>query len=107
MAEAIARVWSGWGSAAGVERYCREHFSVTVLPHLRALDGFIAARVLVRDDDDGRSQVVVTTTWASLEAIHAFAGADATRAVVEPVVHDLLDHVDERAVHFRIALEAP
>jgi heme-degrading monooxygenase HmoA len=106
MAATIARVWSGWGSAAGVDRYCHEHFAGTLLPQLRALDGFSGARLLVRTADDGQTQVVVSTFWASLAAIGAFAGPDATRAVVEPVVYDLLDRFDERVVHFEVALDA-
>ena len=76
----VVRVWKGYGSPDGVERYCREHFVDTVLPQLRALDGFVAARVLVRLLA-GEAEVVVATEWASFEAIAAFAGADVEQEI--------------------------
>lgn len=40
MANQIVRVWTGYGTPAGVDRYCREHFMNSVLPHFRSIDGF-------------------------------------------------------------------
>jgi heme-degrading monooxygenase HmoA len=101
----VVRTWRARGTPEGVRRYCDQHFVGSVLPELRAVDGFVAARVLVREDG-GRAEVVVETTWASHEAIEAFAGEDVSRAVVEPVVHELLDEVDDRVTHHVVALEA-
>jgi heme-degrading monooxygenase HmoA len=84
-----------------VARYCGEHFPHNVLPQLRGVDGFLEARVLVRTADDG-SEVIVMTTWASLEAVKAFAGEDYERAVVEPVVRELLERFDEHVTHHTI-----
>lgn len=100
----IVRTWSARGTAEGVQRYCEEHFPGSVLPGLRDLDGFLGARVLVRTAD-GRSEVVVETTWESEQAIAAFADGDLERAVVEPVVHELLDDVDARVVHHAVVLD--
>lgn len=101
---AIARSWSARGTAEGARRYCEEHFPTAVLPGPRALDGFVSARVLVREAG-GRTEVVVETTWESQAAIAAFAGADVERAVVEPVVHELLDDVDARVTHHAVVLD--
>src|SRR3954447_12322765 len=98
----IVRVWRGTGSTDGVARYCEEHFPRRVLPALRDVDGFLEARVLVRSAES-TSEVVVMTTWASLDAVKAFAGEGYRRAVVEPEVRGLLEHVDEEATHFTIA----
>jgi heme-degrading monooxygenase HmoA len=101
----IVRTWSARGTPEGARRYWEEHFPAAVLPGLNALDGFVAARVLVREDG-GRAEVVVETTWASEAAIAGFAGGDLERAVVEPVVHELLDDVDARVVHRAVVLDA-
>jgi len=97
----IVRVWKGRGSADGIDRYCREHFEVVVLPELRMLDGFVDASVLVRD-----GEVVVATRWESLDAVHAFAGDDIGRAVVESVVDELLDEYDTTVTHYDVAVWA-
>jgi heme-degrading monooxygenase HmoA len=102
----VVRVWKGRGTADGVARYCGDHFRERVLPQLRALDGFLGARLLVRRAGDDEHEVVVMTTWASLDAVKAFAGEDYGRAVVEPVVHELLHQVDDEVAHFTVAREA-
>jgi hypothetical protein len=44
------------------------------------------------------------TLWASREAITAFAGDDAERAVIPDVAAELLDRWDERATHYELVL---
>ena len=106
MAGRIVRVWKGYGSAEGVQRYCDEHFSRTVLPRLRAIGGFHSANVLVRrpEQESHETEVVVATVWDSMEAITAFTGQNFEEAVVEPVVRDLLDRFDDRVTHYTVAL---
>jgi len=101
----VVRVWKGYGTATGVDRYWREHFANAVLPHLRSIDGFLDAHVLVRPVGD-ETQVVVASVWNSIDSIRAFAGEDYEQAVVEPVVRDLLSRFDERVSHFFVALSA-
>lgn len=103
MESPVVRVWKGFGTAEGVETYCRGHFTETVLPGLQALDGFLDANLLVRPCGD-ETEVVVATVWESLAAVKAFAGDDYERAVVEPIVSDLLARFDEHATHFTLAL---
>ena len=105
MTTGVVRIWKGYGSAESVDRYCRTHFAAAVLPQLQALDGFLAANVLTRRFGD-ETQVVVATVWESIEAIKAFAGDDYERAVVEPVVRDLLTRFDDDVAHFTLALTA-
>jgi hypothetical protein len=105
MANQIVRVWKGYGTPAGVERYCREHFENSVLPQLRSIHGFVEARVLTRVGRD-ETEVVVATVWASIESVKAFAGENYESAVVEPVVRDLLRRFDDRVMHFELALSA-
>jgi Antibiotic biosynthesis monooxygenase len=103
MAAGIVRVWKGYGTAEGVQRYCDGHFVQTVLPQLRALHGFRGANVLVRTLEND-TEVVVATVWDSIDAIRAFAGEDHEVAVVEPVVRELLDRFDDRVTHFTVAV---
>jgi len=105
MAGQIVRVWRGYGKEAGVDRYCREHFPNSVLPQLNSIDGFVEAKVLTRPER-GETELVVATTWQSIESVKAFAGEDYDKAVVEPVVRELLNRFDERVAHFTVALAA-
>ena len=103
VAARIVRVWKGYGTADGVEQYCSNHFANTVLPQLRALEGFLSAKVLVRSLDN-ETEVVVATVWDSIDSVKAFAGEDYDAAVVEPVVRDLLNRFDDRVTHFTVAV---
>ena len=105
MAGQVVRIWGGYGTQAGVDRYCREHFPGSVLPHLRSIKGFVEAKVLTRPVP-GETELVVATTWDSIESVKAFAGEDYERAVVEPVVRELLHRFDDRVTHFTVALAA-
>jgi len=105
MADQIVRVWGGYGTQAGVDRYCREHFPQSVLPHLRSIDGFLEVKVMTCQGRD-ETEVVVATTWDSIESVKAFAGSDYEKAVVEPVVRELLNRFDDRVTHFTLALAA-
>ena len=103
MAARIVRVWKGYGTASGVQQYCDDHFTKTVLPQLGALGGFLGANVLVRSLEN-ETEVVVATVWDSIDSVTAFAGEDHDVAVVEPVVRDLLDRFDDRVTHFTVAV---
>ena len=105
VAHRIVRVWKGYGTVEGVDQYCREHFSQTVLPQLRALKGFLDATVLTRAIE-GETEVVVATVWDSVDSVRAFAGESYDKAVVEPIVHDLLQRFDDHVAHFSIAASA-
>ena len=98
----VVRVWKGEGTPDCVARYCGEHFPQHVLPELRAVDGFLEARVVVRTTET-TSELIVMTTWASLEAVKAFSGEDYDQAVVEPVVGKLLERFDEEVTDYTIA----
>ena len=103
--EQIVRMWRGYGSAQGVKQYCDKHFAQTVLPQLRGLAGFVGATLLIRGDGV-ETELIVQTTWESIDAIKAFAGEDLERAVVEPIVSEILTRFDDHVVHYSIALTA-
>lgn len=105
MSNQIVRVWKGYGTQAGVERYYREHFPNSVLPNLRSVNGFVDAKVLTRAGG-GETEVVVATVWNSLDSVKAFAGENYEQAVVEPMVGELLNRFDDHVTHFTVALAA-
>ena len=91
----IVRSWRG-RAAKGNAAYV-EHFRCTVLPELREIEGFLGA-TLLREERAADVEFLVLTRWASMDAVRAFAGADASRAVVEPeAVAALIDY--DRTVH--------
>lgn len=101
---AILRHWSARTTEAQLSKYL-EHFSKNVLPELRRVPGFLGATLSVRHTADA-AEIFVETTWRSLEAIRAFAGADLEAAVVAPEAAALLKDFDRRVRHYEIAIAA-
>jgi heme-degrading monooxygenase HmoA len=98
----IARVWSASATAGGADRY-RAHFTGTVLPQLRGLDGFLGAE-LMEDDTGDRTHLLVVTRWETRAAIGRFAGDDPTRAVVEPAAEAALIDFAATVRHYEVVV---
>ena len=99
---AIVRRWSAHATEAQLPKYL-EHFSKNVLPELRRVDGFLGVTVSTRPAEC-EAEILVETTWRSLEDIRAFAGPDLEAAVVAPEAAALLKDYDRRARHTEIAI---
>jgi heme-degrading monooxygenase HmoA len=63
--------------------------------------GFVSASILRRAVPKG-IEFLIVTNWESLDAIQAFAGADAENAVVPPKVQELMVEYDDRVRHYQI-----
>jgi len=74
------------------------------LPELRAVAGFVSAQVLTSPPASNDIEVLVITTWQSLEAVRGFAGSDLEAAVVHPAAAALLTDYDRRVRHFTVAV---
>jgi heme-degrading monooxygenase HmoA len=98
----IVRSWTARATPAGADDYLA-HFQDAVLPALRRVPGHGGALVMRRRREH-EVEITVLTLWASLAAIHEFAGPDATVAVVEPAARAVLQTFDERAEHFELVL---
>jgi heme-degrading monooxygenase HmoA len=98
------RVWRGETDAAGAGAYLA-HITGHVAAELAMLPGFRGLSVWRRTAGDA-VEFVVTTRWASMAAIEAFAGEDVTRAVVEPAARAVLTRFDDTASHYEIAFES-
>ena len=72
-----------------------------VLPELRGIAGFRGA-YLSRRNTAGHVEFLVLTRWDSMNAIRAFAGSDAERAVVEPGGGAALADFDPHVRHYEV-----
>lgn len=99
----IVRVWRGWTKPEDGEAY-EQLLRTNVFPALgESVPGFRGAYVL-RRDAGGEDEFLVLTLFDSLEAVHAFAGDDCQKPVIEPDAARLLSRGDERAVHYEIVI---
>src|SRR5688572_33109285 len=96
----VSRHWTGLVKPGRAGEYIA-HLKQETFPTLSSIAGFKKASILQRDLAEG-TEFLVVTEWESLDAIHAFAGADATRAVVPPVAQALMLQFDDRVKHYSI-----
>src|SRR5712692_5044316 len=98
----ILRRWSARTTKAQLPQYL-EYFSKKVVPELHRVPGYLGATVSLRHLES-EVEIVVETTWRSLESIRAFAGPDLEAAVVAPEAAAMLTSFDRRVRHSEIAL---
>jgi len=98
----VVRFWSARTTQVRFPDYL-EHFNRHVLPKLRAVDGFLEARV-ISQSDGVVVQFIVETLWATMEAIDRFAGPDRESAVVADEALHLLTSYDRRVRHYEVDL---
>jgi mannose-6-phosphate isomerase-like protein (cupin superfamily) len=98
----IARRWRAWADGHAQADAYVQHFEATVRPQLERTDGFLDA-TLERVQDDGRTELVVVTRWASMDAVRSFAGDDVDVAVVAPEARAVLSEFDDRVRHIELA----
>jgi heme-degrading monooxygenase HmoA len=101
----IARIWRGWVRTEDRAAYV-EYIEQTGLAEYRSTPGNEGAWMLARDLDDGRTEIVTLSFWASRDAIRGFAGDDIERAVY--YAEDdryLLDH-EPTVTHFDVVAGA-
>lgn len=97
----ISRHWKGIAKPGHAEEYIH-HLKADTFPKLASIPGFIRASILTRVVEDG-TEFQIVTVWQSLDAIRAFAGANAEVAVVPPLVQQLMASYDSSVVHYEIA----
>jgi heme-degrading monooxygenase HmoA len=99
----IIRTWRGFASLGNPRGY-PEHFTRTVVPTLKRIEGFLGASLL-REERANAIEFLVLTRWASLDAIRAFAGNAISQAVVEPEAAAALVDFDQTVHHYFIVAE--
>ena len=100
----VVRAWRGYGAVADAQAYPK-HLLQSVQPKLEQLAGFRGLYLLRRRDLE-EIEFLVLTLWDSMEAVHAFAGAQPERAVVEPEARAALVRFDNTVQHYEV-LAAP
>jgi uncharacterized protein len=98
----ILRRWSARATAAQLPQYL-EYFAKNVLPELHRVPGYLGGTVTHRRLES-EVEIVVETTWRSLESVRNFAGPDLEAAVVTDQAASLLKDFDRRAAHWEIAI---
>lgn len=101
----IARLWRGAAEGQENADAYQRHVTATVFPALRDIAGHRGAYLLRRRTDE-RTEFLTATLWDSIDAIRAFAGADAERAVVEPEARAVLADFDDFARHYEVAYDS-
>ena len=101
----IVRTWMAYAKPENVRAY-RDHLTAFVLPQLSKLKGFLGLDLCQAERGD-RTELLVISRWQSMDAIHAFAGPKADRAVIEPGARAVLAEYDDFASHYEVTLEAP
>lgn len=100
----ILRQWTARATQEQWPRY-RAHFSIKVLPELRKVDGFLEAKLYSRYAGS-EVEILVETSWRSLDSIRAFAGPDVEAAVVSEEATAMLTEFDGHARHYELAISA-
>jgi heme-degrading monooxygenase HmoA len=96
----ISRQWHGI-TKPGRDAAYTHHLETQTFPALAMVPGFIRASILKRTVGE-MSEFQIVTEWESLEAVHAFAGADISVAVVPEAARALLGSFDDRVAHYEI-----
>ena len=95
----VVRTWRGYAVAAEPQAYPK-HLLQSVRPKLERLAGFRGLYLLRRR---GLEEIEL---WDSMDAVHAFAGDQPERAVVEPEARAALVRFDDTVSHYEV-LAAP
>jgi heme-degrading monooxygenase HmoA len=95
----IARMWRGWVRTADRDAYAA-YVEETGIAHYRATAGNQGAHLLLRDLDDGRTEIVTVSFWTSYDAIRGFAGDDIDAAVYYPEDDRYLVAREDTVAHY-------
>jgi heme-degrading monooxygenase HmoA len=97
----IARIWRGAVRREDAERYA-DYMRGTGVKEYAETAGNRAVLMLRRDDDE-RSEFVMVTLWESMDAVRGFAGDDVERAVFYPEDDAFLIERELTATHYEVA----
>jgi heme-degrading monooxygenase HmoA len=99
----IIREWRARALPDREDAYPR-HFRDHVIPELRNCAGFLGAHLSRRLCGD-RVEFLLLTRWQSMDAVHAFAGASAGRAVLAPGAVAAVVDFDDTVTHYEVVEE--
>lgn len=99
----IARHWKGVSFSDKSDEYIL-HLKEDTFKALEQIEGFVSARILLRELSDG-TEFQIITHWDSLEAIKQFAGEKFDTAVVPESVRKMMLRFDAHVDHYEVAYE--
>ncbi|SFL01135.1 antibiotic biosynthesis monooxygenase family protein [Geodermatophilus ruber] len=101
----IARLWRGWVRTTDRAAYV-DYIERTGMAEYRRTPGNHGAWMLARDLEDGRTEIVTLSFWASRDAIRGFAGDDIERAVFYPDDDRYLVDRETTVTHYEVVADA-
>lgn len=96
----IIRMWHGRVNHEKAAAY-RLFLIERAIPDYQAVPGNLSVKILQRHEDDA-THFITMTSWESLEAINAFAGADAEKAKYYPEDEEFLLEFEPSVVHYEV-----
>jgi heme-degrading monooxygenase HmoA len=97
----IARIWRGWVRTEDRDAYAA-YVEETGVAQYRETAGNRGAHILLRDLDDGRTEIVALSFWTSYDAIRGFAGEDVDTAVYYPEDDRYLVQREDTVTHYEV-----
>jgi heme-degrading monooxygenase HmoA len=96
----ISRHWTGVARKERGNEYII-HLQNDTFKKLNAIQGFIDARILHRELQEG-TEFLIITDWESIAAIKQFAGEQYSTAVVPQLVQDIMVRYDKEVRHYEV-----
>ena len=106
-APAVARVWHGKTTRARADEY--EQYLTAAVKKFPAIQGNLGYQVMRLDggpDGDGYVEFQVISYWTSLDAIHAYAGADIRRTHDLPRDEEFLVDMEPYVRNYALRVDA-
>ena len=94
----ISRHWRGLAKSTHADEYVG-HLRAETFQQLSNIPGFVSAASLRRKMEDG-VELLIVTTWESINAIEQFSGRDPETAVVPEKVQKMMIEYDHRVRHY-------
>src|SRR5215469_14728055 len=100
----IARIWHGWTKRADAKTY-EAMLRDEIFPSIaaRKIQGYRGAELFIREDGD-EVEFVTLLRFDSMDAVKNFAGPAEDKPVIYPKAEALLTRMDERSMHYRLAI---
>jgi heme-degrading monooxygenase HmoA len=99
----IGRLWHGWISEWHADHY-QQLVKNEVFPAIEARSQGFRGVFVLRRNDGGYVEFVTLTLWDSIAAVKSLVGEDYEVAYVPEEVQKLLDHFDQRALHYDLVM---
>ena len=96
----ISRHWTGLAKKERADEYI-SHLKNDTFKQIAAINGFISARILKRELQEG-IEFLIITEWDTLDAIKQFAGTNYETAVVPELVGSIMIKYDEKVSHYEV-----